>query len=469
VARRADPARGAELAALIVVQAALVLAFWRVVPLFEAPDEPSHLNYAGFVAWEGRLPGTRGHVDVPGEGMQPPLYYAWLAPWLMALSPPDPALLGELRQISLVTYWQADPRTLTGVTRIRMQPRSEAQRYRVAPELERLRALRLATLPFGLAAVALTFAALLRATGSRPLALMAASLLAFLPQFAFVSSYLNNDAAAAALGAAGLWLFVRCAGRGALARRDYLAAAALFVVGAATKYSTLPALAVTCAALPLIDARPLAARGRDVAAATALGVVALAALAALNVARFGEPTGTAAVFESAAELGAPKHFGGVFAYLTDEYAAWTFQSYWARFGWMNVTAPYAVYLGCFAFLWTGLLGFTLSAWRSAPAEEAAPPVSAVWLRRYLTAVLLATWLTHLWINTRTAAAQGRHLYAAAPHLACALALGVAWLATGRAWRIGWAPALALAGAMLAFSFYCLVAVVAPVYALPWAG
>src|SRR5262245_15664852 len=94
--------RGLELAALLALQAALVLAYARAVPLLEAPDEQSHLHYVGFVAWEKRLPGTRGQVDVPGEGMQPPLYYVWAAAWLRALAPADPPLLDELRRISLV-------------------------------------------------------------------------------------------------------------------------------------------------------------------------------------------------------------------------------------------------------------------------------------------------------------------------------------------------------------------------------
>ena len=464
---------GLELAALLVLQTVLVLAFARAVPLLEGPDEQSHLNYVAFVAWEGRLPGTRTRVDVPGEGMQPPLYYAFAAAWLRALAPADPPLLDELRRTSLVNYWHEDARTLTGLTRLRMRPRTEAQRFLTAPEMQRYRALRTATLPFGLLATALTWFAMLRASRSRPLALLAAAWLALLPQFVFVSSYLNNDAAAAAVGAAGLWLFVRCAARRSLALGDYLAAAALFLLGAATKYSALPVLAVTCAALPLLDARPVGMRVRDAAAASALGIAGLAALAALNLARFGEPTGTAAVFDSAAELATPQHFGGVLAYLVDEYAAWTFQSYWARFGWMNLVAPYGVYLGCFLVLYAGLLGFGLAAWRDPDATTAAPapdpvraPVSARWLRRYLIAAVLATWLTHLWINTHTAAAQGRHLFAAAPHLSCMLALGVGWLATGRAWQLGFAPAIALSAAMAAFALYCLVGVVAPAYAAP---
>jgi 4-amino-4-deoxy-L-arabinose transferase-like glycosyltransferase len=456
--------RGVDLGALLFAYAALALAFGRAVPLLEAPDEQSHLHYAAFLAWEGRLPATHPAVDVPGEGMQPPLYYAWLAPWLAALAPPDPTLLDDLQRTSLFTYWQKDRRSLIGVTRIEVRKRNEVQRFRVAPEVSRLRALRLASLPFGLLAVGLTYAAVLRASRSRALALLAASLLAFTPQFAFVSAYVNNDVAAAAIGAAALWIFVRCADRRSLRRRDYVAVALLFALGAATKYSSLPVLAVTCAALPCVDARPPRARLVDAGIAGALLAALLLGLAGLNIARFGEPTGTEAVFASAAELGAPEHYGGLFSYLTGRYAAWTFQSYWAYFGWMNIPAPFPVYIAFFTLLWTGLLGFTLGIWRSAPTPEA-DPVPLAWLRRYVVAAVLGTWLTHLWLNTQTAAAQGRHLYAAAPHVACMLALGIAWLATGHPLRVGRGVAGAVAAGMAALALYCLLALVAPAYAL----
>ena len=201
------------------------------------------------------------------------------------------------------------------------------QFYQVAPEIERLRALRYATLPFGLAAVALVYAAMRRASDSRPLALLAASLFGLVPQIVFVSSYLNNDAATAALGAAALWLFVHCALRGP-SRRDYLAAALLFASGAATKLSTLPVLAVTCAALPLLDARALRERARDVGLA-----------AALELRR-----GAAGGLEPGPLRRAHRHrrrvgVGGgahralrlrrLVAYFTHYYAIWTFSSYWA--------------------------------------------------------------------------------------------------------------------------------------------
>ena len=59
-----------------------------VTPLGEGPDEPGHARYMFFLAREGRLPVQQTDAatsDVPGEGHQPPLAYALVAPlaaWL---------------------------------------------------------------------------------------------------------------------------------------------------------------------------------------------------------------------------------------------------------------------------------------------------------------------------------------------------------------------------------------------------
>ena len=62
------------------------------------------------------------------------------------------------------------------------------------------------SLLFGLSAVLLTFLAARRLTGDPGLATLSAGLLAFNPQFLFVSSYVNNDTLAASVGAATFWV-----------------------------------------------------------------------------------------------------------------------------------------------------------------------------------------------------------------------------------------------------------------------
>ena len=69
-------ALAASAALLLSLYGALALAYRDAIPLFEAPDELSHLHYAAFVYSNGRLP-RQEPLEVPGEGMQPPLVYVW--------------------------------------------------------------------------------------------------------------------------------------------------------------------------------------------------------------------------------------------------------------------------------------------------------------------------------------------------------------------------------------------------------
>ena len=69
------------MAFLLTFYVGLTLAYRDAIPLFEAPDEASHLHYAAFVYENGRLP-HQNPLEVPGEGMQAPLVYVIAAPLL---------------------------------------------------------------------------------------------------------------------------------------------------------------------------------------------------------------------------------------------------------------------------------------------------------------------------------------------------------------------------------------------------
>ena len=116
--------------------------------------------------------------------------------------------------------------------------------------------LRSTSLVFGLLTVILTFAAVWRLSRDARFALLAGSLVAFNPQFLFSSGYFSNDPAAAAIGAAGLWIVVRAFEEPlGPARRHYVAGAIAIALGALIKTSTLPGLAAAAVTLIAIDRR----------------------------------------------------------------------------------------------------------------------------------------------------------------------------------------------------------------------
>jgi hypothetical protein len=138
---------------------------------------------------------------------------------------------------------------------------------------------------------------------------------------------------------------------------------------------------------------------------------------------------------------------------------------------MMIVGPSKLYLVFLALTLLGLLGFGFGWLRERRAASAAqePEVRAASrraraLRLYLLAGIGATLVAHLWINLQTVAAQGRHLFAAAPQVAALLGLGLAALAGGRGLRARWPAAVAVAAGMLAPALFCLTRMLIPVYA-----
>ncbi len=470
-----DGRGGLALASLLLIYLTLAIAYQRAVPLFEAPDEPSHIHYVAFLSREGRPPSMLGRPDVPGEGMQPALYYAALAPLFAAISGYDPGLLPALDQVNRWAYGLDDLSNAPSDARIRMNGTTQGtgRIFSVDPGLDYLRALRWGSLAFGVLAVLCTFVAAHRVSGTTAFAVLCTALFALSPQFLFVSGYVNNDVACAALGAAAFLLFAVAAERERVTRGSYLAAAVLLALGLATKHSALPALVVCFAALFALDRRPLRTRLEDAGLAGVLALVLALPSLWMNQQRFGGPLGVSAVIASADSLEGHEKYGGLTGYFRDVYVYTVFRSYWATFGWLHVIAPDWAYLALFALCWSGVLGLLLG-WRAERRArvEASPPDmfahqelrrSRV-LRRYLLATALATLTAHLWINLQVIAVQGRHLFGAAPQIAALLTLGIASLAGGRAFAVGRWSAGAITAGMAALALYCLTRLLLPVYA-----
>lgn len=443
--------------ALVVLYLALSIGFLRTVPIFEAPDEPSHIEFAAFLGREGRLPRIGAKPEVPGEGMQPPLFYAIAAPFFALIDLPDLPVLEEIHRANQAIY-HVDDRAVYRNRHITVATEGSGRRLATDSRLDVLKQLRWLTLAFGFAAVVLTYAATRRVTGSRDTGVRAAALMALNPQFAFVSSYVNNDAAAIALSAAGFWLAAGAIRDRRSERGRYLAMALLCCLGLGTKTSTLPSLAVAGLTIFLTDGRARSARVRD----AALAVAAIGLLAApyviWNVATRGDPLGMGGVWEAAANLSRHDVYpGGVDSYFRGPYWLLTFKSYWALFGWMQHAAPPAVYLLCGLLIAVGLIGLT-PRW-AARDYRVGPPG----LRGYLLTTFGLTLAAHIWINFHELMAQGRHLFVAGPQLACAVALGYERWTRGRGESVERITTSAIVLVLAGLSLYCLLFVLGPAY------
>ncbi len=169
---------------ILVIFLALAFAWNFVTPVFEAPDEPDHLQYVLFVADEGRLPDLQTDIQRAGiESPQPPLYYF---------------IMGAVVRLSGVSHPYIHPVRNPDFD---FDPVKGAANYYipVTDTYNYVHLLRGFSTIFGLIVVICTYltAALLGAT--RLLRLGATSLTAFLPQFTFISSAVSNDLLTAAV------------------------------------------------------------------------------------------------------------------------------------------------------------------------------------------------------------------------------------------------------------------------------
>jgi hypothetical protein len=286
--------------------------------------------------------------------------------------------------------------------------------------------------------------------------LLCAGLLALNPQFLFTSGYVSNDTAATAVGAGILWLAASAlTGAAGVQRRHYLLTGLALVFAIWTKNSILPGLGVAGLAIFFADARPVAEKFKDGARALVLTLALAGHYLAWNLSMRGDVLGVGAFWEGASHMLGFEAYGGALAYFTGMYWTWTFESYWGRFGWINVRLPDFLYLAALGLSAAGAAGFY---WAGRVAD--APPRA---LRRYLACAAFVTLSAHIWFNAFAAQPQGRHLFPAAPQIAMMLALGLAQLLGGRADRANVGASVGVPTALAALALYACLGVIVPAY------
>ncbi|MBI4506879.1 MAG: glycosyltransferase family 39 protein, partial [Chloroflexi bacterium] len=438
------------------------LAYSLAIPLFEAPDEQLHVLYVRHLA-EGRgLPVQRPSLRASYAGQessQPPLYYALGA--LLVAGRDLSALREDVQDVF------AAPGLALSVRPGGPRERGAAAMFSHDPALERwpygeaalaVRLVRLLSLALGAMVVAAVYAtarAVWPARGS--VALLAAALAAFDPQFVFVASVVNNDNLLNATAAAALWLAVRLA-LGEAPRRAWWGLGAALGVGLLAKFSALALLA-------LAGATAVLAAARERSAAPALRALPALLLPPLllagwwfarNVALYGEPFGWPTHLAS---FGPSSGQPVLAAERWAEHAWLLVASGWLAFGWMNVWAPLWFYLlfGALALASAGGWAFVL----------AQPRRRAELRTRWPAVALLAGWgalifiLLLAWVSLTPAGRQGRLLF---PALAAYATLGAYGL-------VGWLPeryarpvAVAVAVGMALLALWAYAAVLVPAYA-----
>ncbi|MCX7789993.1 MAG: glycosyltransferase family 39 protein [Chloroflexaceae bacterium] len=454
--------RHAGLTLILVAFLVLHALYNWAVPLGEGPDEPGHVAYALFLMTERRLPVQRAAPqapDVPGEGHQPPLAYLLAVPALAWL----PA---DQRQIRLT----ANPRFLwAGGDEPGAFMRGSWERWPWTGLSLGWRLARALSGAWGTLAVLCTYLAARRLAPAEPLlALTAASLVAFNPQFLFISALVSNDALLAALGAALLW-WCLAPPSSAVAWRWAVGAGALFGLALLTKQSALlfgPLL--LWGAWRVAGGRP----GHFAALTLLWGGVALLIAGwwfGRNALLYGDLFGLAAFrAEFAGQPFAwrdPLAWSGALRQLA--------ASFWARFGWMSLRPP-----DWTLWLYAALCGLAVTGWLLRLARGAANPA---WFGPLLALAMAGAWTLAFALAAGLVAWQGRMLFPAlaaiGPLLAAGLVAppppagpGAAQPPSGMFGDAGRAPLRAAMAGLLALLLFLLaaampLAVIRPAY--PW--
>jgi 4-amino-4-deoxy-L-arabinose transferase-like glycosyltransferase len=245
---QAMPRKERRALTLLVVAFCLLGALYGgVVPLFEAPDEIWHFSFIEVLARERRLPvqPTDDKDMWLRESGQPPLYHVLSA--LLAL-PFDMDDFPDFVRFNLA-HPAIDANSESDAPNVFIHTPYEAFPYRGSVLVVHL--LRLAGVLWGAGTVVAVYLTAREVTLARgPFALVVAGLAALNPHFIFISSVINNDAAATCLCTLVLWHCVRLV-KGQLGQGGVVGLGGLMGLALLSKVSALALLPLAALALAL--------------------------------------------------------------------------------------------------------------------------------------------------------------------------------------------------------------------------
>lgn len=428
---------------LVAVYLMLAVMYSAVTPLFESPDEVWHYEYIRWLAAGKGLaaPEDVGVAPWAQEGSQPPLYYL-LGAAITSLVP-DANADAVLRYNVHTAVGNADA---FGNKNFMLHGDADAWPWRGVALAAHIT--RLLSVALGAVMVALTYLlARLALPGWPAAAVLATALIAFSPQFLFISASTNNDNLVTALATVALYLCARL-----LSASTRPAGWAWVVIGvvmglaALAKLSGLLLVAPAIFTLTVATWRTRSWRSFWQAASLTGGMALLVAgwWYLRNWLLFGDPLLLNVMFAGVPPQATPATLAELLAL-----APGVWRSMWAVFGWFNVLASPWLY-----HFYTVLSVLAVVGW--GVGWSGRRHMLRIGVRR---AVLM---LFVLWLGVMAAAvvrwaqisyAQGRLLFPALAALATLLAGGLMLLAPLRWQRVSvWALTLALAGIAAAAPF-----------------
>ncbi len=446
-----------SLALILVTFLVLGLGYSTTVPLFEKPDEPMHFFFVQALLQEGKLP-VMGAAETglwAQEGSQPPLYYALAA---LALSWIDTSDAEEL-------LWQNPQRNLGNPGRPGNKNfivHTEGEEWPYQSSVLAVHMARWLSLILGLGTVMMTFLLVRQAFPDRPgLALGAAGINAFIPQFLFISSSVSNDSLITFLSTWALYQLSQVLNRPDSIQWRSILLGATVGLAAITKLSGLALLGLSVFVLVWLAIRqrswrPLVQGGLTVIALT----IAIAGWWYLrNLRLYGDLSGLELHL---AEMGGRREFRDLTVKTIWAELVGLRASYWGLFGWFSILMPSWTYRLLDVATAAGVIGLVDFLRRRGKRTESVGRsifLALVWFA--IVAASLIRW------TTIVRGSQGRLLYPAISGVTLVLSVGWAHLFTVLSGgRQGDGALGGAAAGLLILSAGSLIWVIPPAYAGP---
>ncbi|MBI3734861.1 MAG: DUF2142 domain-containing protein [Chloroflexi bacterium] len=320
---------------IIVLSLVLTAAYSLMTPAWESPDEVGHFYYVFQLLTTRSLPVQQ--LGVLGEAHQPPLYYFIAA---LAAFPSD---FGNTT--GAYTYNSHFILAGQGGSDVNAGLHSSVETFPFQGQALALHLARGISVFMGVATVALTFALTHEIFPDFPLiTLLAGALVAFNPQYLFISGSVNNDNLLTLAATAVWWQILRILKR-PNQWQPWLILGVLIAIAILAKTFGLVVLAVTGMVLAafMVQRRSpkLLFQG---AMAISLPVLLVTQWWFIrNQILYGDPLGWG-IYEKVYDVNL-RHSPLQWNDLIDMFST-QFRSFWGVFGWMNITPPdwfYAVY------------------------------------------------------------------------------------------------------------------------------
>ncbi len=431
-------------------------------PIFEKPDELWHFVYIKLLA-DGRgfpTPPVVISDDTPAQEItQPPLYYIMAAPIVRVFVPDTTDFIGLPHRNPTAGT------SLDNNDNKNMFIHTNREALPFQGTVLAIYILRVFSLMFGGLTIWFTHQLSLEIWPQRSsTALLAAAIVAFTPEFVFVTSAVSNDGLSAAMGALVLWLTARLLRRGLTRRRVLILGSALgfAALSKASELGLIPIVVfVVLMAAHAPDGRSLRWRDRISGSVWMLLPMLLFAGAwyVRSVLLFGDLLGASIhVLMPWARL-QPLGWDAVLTQIP-----LIAMSYWLVFGWGTISAAPIIYSVLNIFAGIGLIG----------------ALYALLINRdrivFWCLIVLGGWLGAILIAVlrwdELFFAQGRYVFPAIAALSVLLSIG--WTSIGsrlqfdRHWsllrRISWR--LVASAAMFSLSAMAIPLVLMPAYTLP---